>query len=160
MAIDANVDLLQTIPIFSGLTTAQLAAIATNAEKTFFAAGETIIEDGKSGETAYVILSGKAKHISANGAFEDVLLPGALIGELAMLVEMTYTMTVTAQERVRALAISRPALYQVMDKDPGLAQHFADKLMQRLLDLAEELRSVDEQFAAIEATLETAGEAA
>ncbi len=160
MAADANIELLQAIPIFSGLSTSQLAMIAGAARKTFFTEGQAIIKEGQSGETSYVILSGKAVSRSPDSQFEETLLPGTMIGELAMLVEMTYAMTVTAIERVRALAISRTDLYAVMDKDPSLAQHFADKLMQRLLDLAEELRAVDEQFAAIEASLEQAGQAA
>jgi CRP/FNR family cyclic AMP-dependent transcriptional regulator len=160
MAGEANIELLQAIPIFNGLSTSQLAMILGAARKVFFTEGQPIIEQGQSGETAYVILSGGAVSRLADSPHEDVLLPGAMIGELAMLVEMTYAMTVTATERVRALAISRGDLYAVMDRDPALAQHFADKLMQRLLDLADELRAVDEQFAAIEASLEQAGQAA
>ncbi len=160
MAGEANIELLQAIPIFNGLSTSQLAMILGAARKVFFAEGQPIIEQGQSGETAYIILSGGAVGRMADSSYEDALLPGAMIGELAMLVEMTYAMTVTATERVRALAISRSDLYAVMDRDPSLAQHFADKLMQRLLDLADELRAVDEQFAAIEASLEQAGQAA
>ncbi len=158
MSLDTNVELLKQIPIFSGLSDKQLTAIAAVGRKCFFAEGEALIKDGDTGETAYIILSGKAeiKGTPNSGVNDDVLIEGTLVGELAMLVEMTYTATVTALERVRALAIDRKALYGVMEKDPSVAQHFSDKLMKRMLDLADQLREVDAQFAAIEASLETA----
>ncbi len=159
MSIDANVELVSHIPIFAGLTPQQILAITSKAKKSFFEAGENLVEAGATGSAAYVILSGKAdtRGGSANGCASETLLAGALVGELGMLVEMTYTTTVVATERIRCLAITREGLYEVMQADPSLARHFSDKLMQRLLDLAEELRAVDAQFAEIEASFASAG---
>ncbi|MDZ4792001.1 MAG: cyclic nucleotide-binding domain-containing protein [Hyphomicrobiales bacterium] len=159
MSIDANFELLSRIPIFAGLAQPQIAAIIVKAKKTFFETGEKLVEAGATGDAAYIILSGKATSEGAAtiGHAIETLLPGALVGELGMLVEMTYTTTVVATERIRCLAITREGLYQVMQADPSMARHFSDKLMQRLLDLAEELRAVDAQFAEIEASFATAG---
>lgn len=159
MSVEANFELLSRIPIFAGLTQPQIAAIIVKAKKSFFEPGEKLVEAGATGEAAYVILSGKATTEGAedSGHPTQTLLPGALVGELGMLVEMIYTTTVVATERIRCLAITREGLYQVMQTDPSLARHFSDKLMQRLLDLAEELRAVDAQFAEIEASFATAG---
>ena len=40
-----------------------------------------------------------------------------------MLVETVHNVSVTAKERLRALAIQRDALRSVMEEHPGLAQH-------------------------------------
>ncbi len=159
MSIDANVELVSQIPIFAGLTPQQISAIVSKAKKSFFEPGDKLVEAGTSGAAAYVILSGKAvvQGGAGSGYPDESLLTGALIGELGMLVEMTYTTTVVATERIRCLAITREGLYEVMQADPSLAAHFSDKLMQRLLDLAEELRAVDAQFAQIEASFANAG---
>lgn len=158
MSLESTVELLDRIPIFNGLSLLQLTAIAATGKKVFFAEGEKIIEAGKSGESAYIVLSGNAESRSGEDGAEitETVLPGSLVGELAMLVEMTYTVTVTATERVRALEIQREALRGVLEADPSMAQHFSDKLMQRLLDLAGELMAVDAQVAAIEASLQAA----
>jgi CRP-like cAMP-binding protein len=158
MSLDSTVELLDQIPIFNGLSHLQLTAIASIGKKVFFGEGEKILENGKAGEAAFIILSGKADSISGEEGAEitETLLPGSLLGELAMLVEMTYTLTITATERVRALEISREQLRTVLEADPSMAQHFSDKLMQRLLDLANQLMAVDEQVAAIEASLQAA----
>ncbi|MDX2263362.1 MAG: cyclic nucleotide-binding domain-containing protein [Hyphomicrobiales bacterium] len=157
MAMDTTTELLAQVPIFQGLTQAQIGAIAAAGKKCFFEAGETIIRSGEDGSAAYLILSGRARVSEPVDPAADVnLLPGSFTGELAMLVEMTYSTTVVASERIRALSIQRSALLPVMEADPTIARHFSDKLMQRLLDLAEELRQVDAQFAAIEAAFEDA----
>jgi CRP-like cAMP-binding protein len=159
MTVDSNIELISSIPIFRGLSQSQISAIVAKSKKTFFEVGEKLVQSGASGDTAYVIVSGKAVCEGAPQVEDanDILLPGTLVGELAMLVEMTYTTTVIATQRVRAIAINRPALVQVMEEDPAIARHFSDKLMQRLLDLAEELKAVDAQFAEIEASFAAAG---
>ena len=158
MSLDSTVEMLEQIPIFNGLSHLQLTAILSIGKKTFFTEGQNILEADKTGEAAYILLSGKAESkVGEPGAeMTETLLPGSLLGELGMLVEMVHTMTVVAVERVRALEITRAALLTVLEADPTMAQHFSDKLMQRLQDLANELMAVDAQVAAIEASLQAA----
>jgi CRP-like cAMP-binding protein len=75
---------------------------------------------------------------------------------MAMLVETVYSITIVAEERVRALAIGREALLGVMEEDPSIAQHLAENLLGRLSALAQDLRQVDAQFAVLEASLDAA----
>lgn len=150
--LEKNIELLEQLPIFQGLSHEQLEAIAACATKAFFQQGEAIVTEGEAGETAYIILTGKAGCPVRDGdeSFEEDLWPGTLIGELAMLVETVYPLTVTAKERLRALAIHREAFHEVMERDPAIAHHISDKLLVRLYGLAEQLRTVDEKLAAIE----------
>jgi CRP/FNR family cyclic AMP-dependent transcriptional regulator len=67
-----------------------------------------------------------------------------------MLVETVHNVTVTAQERLRALAFHRDAFRSVMEAHPKLAQHVAEKLLVRLYGLAAEIRTVDERLAQLE----------
>jgi hypothetical protein len=54
---------------------------------------------------------------------------------------------------VRALAIARADLYEVLEGDPAIAYHFSQKLLERLSHLASDLRQMDTRFAAIEFSL-------
>ncbi len=158
MALEANAELLARGSIFHGLTSEQLTAITNATKKTFFEEGSVIVEAEKPGRTAYLILSGKAVSRPPKGVnfAPEELEPGTLVGEMAMLVETVYSVTIVAEERVRALAISREALLEVMEEDPSIAQHFSEKLLGRLSALAHDLRAVDAQFAELEASLDAA----
>jgi CRP-like cAMP-binding protein len=150
--LEANIELLKAVPVFRELSHDQLAAIAKAAGKAFFQAGECIIREGETGETAYLIMSGKAScSILQDGEIsQQDLWPGTLVGELGMLVETTHHVTVIAQERVRAMAFHREAFHEVMNAEPGIARHISAQLLQRLQNLAQDLRKVDAQLAELE----------
>jgi CRP/FNR family transcriptional regulator, cyclic AMP receptor protein len=141
--LDHKIELLQLVPLFDGLTVDDLEAIE---------AGENLIAQGERGETAYLILTGKAgctKRERGQVLVQD-LWPGTLVGELGMLVETVHSVTVTANERLRALAFPREVFRAIMEQHPGIAKHIADKLLIRLHGLAAQLREVDNKLAEIE----------
>jgi CRP-like cAMP-binding protein len=84
----------------------------------------------------------------------EVLEPGVLVGEMPMLTETVYGLDVLARERVRALGINRDDLFALMETDPSIAQHLAEKITERLIFLARDLREVDLRFAMVEASLD------
>ncbi len=150
--LDHKIELLQQVPLFIGVTPDQLSAIAGVGKKTFFEAGENLISEGETGNTAFLIMTGKAgcPKIENGEVFIEDLWPGTLVGELGMLVETVHTLTVTAQERLRALAFHRDAFHAVMENHPDLARHISEKLLVRLHGLAAELHRVDSKLAEIE----------
>ena len=156
MALDRNVELLGQVPIFSGLSQEQLLAIASKGKKAFFEAGATIVAAGKTGKTAYLILSGRAGSRPPKGSNleREYLDRGVLIGELAMLVETVYTLEIIAEDRVRALAIERDELFALMESDPSIAHHLSERITERLIFLARDLREVDARFAVLEVSLD------
>jgi CRP-like cAMP-binding protein len=68
---------------------------------------------------------------------------GALLGEMAMLIETEYSSTVVARTAVRALRLTRAGLHAQMAEDAELAEHFVLAIAGRLRHLALELREVD-----------------
>jgi CRP-like cAMP-binding protein len=150
--LDQKIELLQQVPLLAGLNDAQLAAIAGAGQKRFFEAGENLIAQGDAGDTAFLILTGKAGCARAEHGHEFIedLWPGTLVGELGMLVESVHGVTVTANERLRALAFHRDAFRAVMEEHPQIAQHISEKLLSRLQDLAVKLRQVDGKLSEIE----------
>jgi CRP-like cAMP-binding protein len=150
--LEWKIELLRKVPLFDGLSESQLRAIADAGQKKFFEAGEALISEGEKGSAAYLVVSGKAacpKMEKGERLVEDIW-PGTLVGELAMLVETQHNFTVTATERLRALAIHKDDFRQVMEADTRLAQHIANRLLARLHGLAKELREVDNKLAEIE----------
>jgi CRP/FNR family cyclic AMP-dependent transcriptional regulator len=136
---------LLRVPIFSGLPPEQIHGIARRAERITFRSGEIITRAGEPGGGAYLLVSGVAECVTADGVAVDdaVIEPGSLIGELAMLVEHIYGTTVVARERVLCLKIMRFAMHNQMLTEPSLAEHFSREITARLAQMAEDLRHID-----------------
>jgi CRP-like cAMP-binding protein len=150
--LDQKIELLQRVPLFAGLSEDLLSVVADTGQKSFFEAGENLIAEGQAGSTAYLIMTGKAgcPRREGNEIISEDLWPGTLVGELGMLVETVHNVTVTAKERLRALAFHRDGFHAVMQAHPALAHHIAEKLLARLRGLAVEIRKVDGKLAEIE----------
>lgn len=145
MAVDTLVRPLLRLEIFQGLRPLQITEIARQAERMVFSPGQMIVHAGTPGDGAYVIVSGVAVCIGRGNTriAPEPIEPGSLIGELAMLVEHDYAITVVAREPVRALKITREAMHAQMREDAMLAEHISNKITSRLASLAAELRRID-----------------
>lgn len=141
----SKIELLEKLPIFKGLSRKQLGTIADAGVKTFFEAGENLIIEDQPGDTAFVILTGTARclHFPGPPSASDIIGPGSMIGELAMLSDTVHALTVQASGRVRALALHRDAVKQAMEADAAIAQQISENLLSRLNNFARDLRGLD-----------------
>lgn len=150
MVIDSFAERFGDLEIFRGLSQVKLSAIARASERVVFRPGQAIISDGKAGDAAIMIMGGEAVAVDdAPGpiAAAPALPEGTLLGEMAMLIEHDYAVTVVARTSVRALRIPRHAMLQLLAADPDLAQHFVDRIASRLTRVAVELRRIDQMLA-------------
>jgi CRP-like cAMP-binding protein len=137
MQINALVEPLLNVPLFHGLKPLQITEIARRADRMVFKTGDVIVAEDAAGEGAVLIVSGEAVRKG------EVLPPGTLLGETAMLIETGYSATVVARTEVRAIRIARSELSAQMHEDPALAAHLADKMTARLDAFLSELRQID-----------------
>jgi CRP/FNR family cyclic AMP-dependent transcriptional regulator len=139
---------LSNLDAFRGLSPDRIERIARGAERMLFKPGQTMIRAGKTGEAAFLIIAGAA-YVQPEDGDEpsDDLPPGTLIGELAMLTEHTYAVTVLCRDQVRAVRFPRSLLHAEMADDPELAEHFVTKIASRLTRIAIELRRLDQVLA-------------
>lgn len=135
---------VRLIELFQGLTPLQVTEIARRAERTIYRAGDSIITAGAEADAAVLIVSGEARrtHGPDLTAIEPVPA-GALLCEMAMLIDTAYSSTVIAVTTVRALRITRSEMLAQMAADPALAEHFVSRIAARLNDLAEEMRGIE-----------------
>jgi CRP-like cAMP-binding protein len=149
MSIDAFAARLGDLEIFRGLTPIQLTRIAREAERIVFRDGQEIIQRGVAGDAAYLIVAGHAEAMAVPDAGLDAqsVSEGSLLGEMAMLIDHDYAVTVRAHGTVRALRLSRETMLGLLAKDPDLADHFVARISSRLTKVAVELRRVDQMLA-------------
>jgi CRP-like cAMP-binding protein len=134
--LESRTALLEKLPIFEGLSHAQLVSVADISTKAFFETNEIIIAKDAVGCAAYLLISGAAQCLDFPSALGERIERGALIGELAMLAGTAHPLTVRAVERARALVIGRDALAQLMVLDRSIAAQIAENLLARLMILA------------------------
>ncbi|HEX5958548.1 MAG TPA: cyclic nucleotide-binding domain-containing protein [Hyphomicrobiaceae bacterium] len=141
---------LMRVPIFGGLQQRQIEEVARRGQRRTFEPGETIIEAGEQGDAAYLVLHGECgSHAGADPiASPEPIEPGSLLGELAMLVDHAYGVTVVAATRVDCLKLERSALCDQMCADPAMADCLAQVIRERLARLASELQEIDDLLAA------------
>jgi CRP/FNR family transcriptional regulator, cyclic AMP receptor protein len=147
--LDQKIELIESLPIFTGLSRKQLGLIVSVSTKAYFQSGENLITKDAPGHTGYLIMTGSARcfHFAGGPEFGGPIGPGALVGELGMLVETVHCLTVQAKERVRAIAVHREALRRAMERDPAIAQQISENLLARLRDFARDLRKFDNLLA-------------
>ena len=146
MQLDTDISILQKLPLFSGMDRENISMIAFSSERLLFHPGEQLATDGQLGHAAYVILSGSAQIIEGEGDKRRIhmISPGTIVGELAMLVEYTFTQTVTAMEEVEVLELPRELVHLMMRQFPGIGEHFSMRIHSRLSVMAENLRRFDQ----------------
>lgn len=148
MAIDSLVKPLLDVELFHGLKPLQITEIARRADRIVYRAGDVIVAEDMTGDAAILIIAGDARRVSGpglsgEGPDTEPVVPGSLVGEMAMLVDTVYSSTVIAKSPVRALRISRADLHSQMEADPALAEHFVQRIAGRLTRLAADLRAID-----------------
>ena len=60
MSLNEEVDLLRNIPLFSNIEPSKLKLLAFTSERLTFPAGQELFHQGDMGDTAYIIIDGKA----------------------------------------------------------------------------------------------------
>ncbi|HXF55463.1 MAG TPA: cyclic nucleotide-binding domain-containing protein [Hyphomicrobiaceae bacterium] len=158
--VDALLVHFLNVEIFRGLKPLQITEIARRAERVVFRPGQALIEHGRTGNAALLIVSdGAVRTLGPDRIpLNEPIQPGSLIAEMAMLIEAEHTSTVLAQAPVRAFRIAREGLEAQMVEDPTLAEHFVDKIAARLRRLTDELKKVDAILAGVAAQEATEGD--
>ena len=138
-SIKERLELLDRIPLFSGLTKRHLREIANLVKEVDHPAGKTIVREGKRAHALHVIVDGTAV-ITIGGREMRRLGPGDYFGEIALFDSGPRTATVSATTPLRALAILRSDFLGAVASDGELATRL-------LVHLAKVVRDLDAQSA-------------
>lgn len=142
------VQVLRGVELFQGLSPLIVTEIARRAMPVAYRPGERLVHTGDLVEGSILIRSGQAVCSHGEGAVSgEVLLPGTLIHEMGMFVEIESGATIIARTQVAALAISRQTMLFFLEEDPSLCEHFNIKIATRVASIAAELRKIDESLA-------------
>jgi CRP-like cAMP-binding protein len=126
--------LLGRVPLFEGLSRAQLGRIGALAEEATYNAGRVIVKREDPGRAFYVIVEGRAKVVkgrivTAKGEAE--LGPGEFFGELSLLDGGPRAATVIATTPLTTIRIERAAFRRLLLEEPDLALKLLEGMARR-----------------------------
>lgn len=145
MSLDRDIDLMRQVPFFSDFSEDQLRLLAFGAETRVYRARQVMFRQGDLADSGFVLTEGQVRMtISEDGidVQSQVLGPGSLIGEMAMLAETRRVAMATAIEDVRAIQIRRVLFRRVLDEYPDLAVKMHDHMSNRLASMVLDLETV------------------
>jgi hypothetical protein len=115
LQVDASADapvvairLLRRIPVFAPLPGPAMEGVARAAQPVHVPAGDTIIREGEPGNSYFAVVTGDID-VTMAGRHIRTMTRGQGFGEIALLVDVPRTATVTATTDVDLLEIERPA---------------------------------------------------
>ena len=104
----------------------------------FFQQGAHIIQKGQTGIRMYAVIEGEVA-VSIDGRIVEILGPGGVFGEAALVTETARLASATAQSDCELLAIGRPAFLQLVKVSPEFASTLLSSLAARLRFLTSHL---------------------
>jgi CRP-like cAMP-binding protein len=137
MSIDDDVALLERVPTLRLLGDTALRMLAIGSEPRDFERGDVLFTVGDEADAGYIVQRG-AFRIEDGGA-EIIANPGALIGELALIVAMKRPSSAIALERSSVIRVARSLFQRVLESDPAAARRLRDELATRTSQLASDI---------------------
>ena len=115
-----------------------LRMLAIGSEQRDVARGDLLFAAGDEADAGFIVQRGAFRVDDDNGA-EMVVGPGALIGELALVVAMRRPSTATALEYSTVIRVARSLFQRVLESDPVAARRLRDEFANRTSQIASDI---------------------
>lgn len=126
-------DELPTVPLFVGLADEEIAAIAKMASRREVAPGEKLIEQGRFGDSFFIVASGRALVYIAN-EYVAAVSEGSAIGEMALIERRPRNATVVAEDDMVVAEFSLKDFRKLLDSYPSASLRINELLNRRLAE--------------------------
>ena len=135
MSLNEEVELLRQIPLFSNVEPAKLKLLAFTSERVTFGLGQMMVQQGDTGDAAYIIIEGDADILidTPDGPIKVATVGrNAIIGEIAILCDVPRTATVQAKTQLVTLRITKDLFFRLVNEFPQMAVEIMRELARRL----------------------------
>ncbi len=133
---------LAAVELFASLPQPALADLARHARTCTYSAGSTVFEEGDLGDCLHVVRSGAVKVVRPShddNVVLDVLGPGKVFGELAVLNSSPRTATLVAIADTTTVVVDKGAIDTVLDRHPTAVREMLGTVARSLTFAKEEL---------------------
>ncbi len=139
IALGQKILLLKEIEIFSGLSAAELAAIAAVTKELDYPEERTVIKQNNVGETVFLIIQGRVEVIKELADGKKVVLdqigPGGAFGEMALIDDAPRSATIRTVEPSQFLILHKQEFKETAMEFPRIALQICSVLSRYIRDL-------------------------
>ena len=132
----SNLDLLRRVPLFSLLTVTQAEVISGAVTKQRYKRGEVLVEQGQKSNALAILLTGRARVMSADSRGREVILatlgPGDYIGEMSIIDNEPHSATVRAEVQTDVLLLGRADFARCLAENASMSLVVMRGLVKRL----------------------------
>ncbi len=150
MSLNEEVELLRSVPLFAKIEPSKLKLLAFTSERLTFPPGQDLFRQGDIGDAAYVIVSGDADVVinTPSGPLTVARVSkNAFVGEIAILIDVPRTATISAITELETLKISRDLFFRLIAEFPDMAIEIMRELARRLEQTNLQLSEANRQLA-------------
>ncbi|MCU0242179.1 MAG: mechanosensitive ion channel family protein [Vicinamibacteria bacterium] len=133
---------LRAVPIFEGLSDAQIDAIARTSRIQRFSAGESLVVQGETGDSMFIVKTGSLRvevtHDDAPGAKTAVatLAIGDFFGEMSLLTGEPRSASVVAEDDAEVVKITKAHFASIISAAASALDALSSALEKRLCEIA------------------------
>jgi len=142
MALDDDIRAFERAPLLGEIGRDALRLLAFSADTRSLRAGGVLFRKGETALGGFVLVQGTLSLSAGEGAPERIVNRGALLGELALIVEIEQSDTATATEPSRVLSIPRSSFRRILEEFPDVTWRFRARLAERLRADQRQLASI------------------
>lgn len=139
MSLDSDMQLLSRVKLFAGFQPEHLRLLAFGAEARTLGQGTRLFAEGAMSDGGYVIVHGAIELKTENGSLINVHGPGALLGEMALISDVTRPATAHALEPTEVLKITRPLFKRMLTEYPELAELLHQRISEDVVEFVDRL---------------------
>jgi CRP/FNR family cyclic AMP-dependent transcriptional regulator len=146
MAHEENKAFLRRVPLFSGLTEAQLETLAAGSARRSYPKGRTIVSEGEPSQSMYILLAGRAKVQRSDSEGKEVILAvlgsGEFIGEMSLIDDAPRSASVVTLEPCEFMGVSKDAFKAMLTQSPEVAMNVMRGLVRRLREADKKIETL------------------
>jgi CRP/FNR family transcriptional regulator, cyclic AMP receptor protein len=146
MAILSNFELIRRVQLFSTLTPVQAEAVAQAVVKHRYKRGEALVEQGQKSNSLTILLTGRARVVTADERGREVILatlgPGDYIGEMSLIDNQPHSASVRADIQTDVLILGRAEFARGLSENNAMAYAVMKGLVQRLRQADRKIESL------------------
>ena len=152
MALDDDMALLGRQPLLSLMERDALRLLAFAAESRILRAGDVVFRAGEPSDGAILVVSGAIAITTQEDGrpAEEIVGPGAMIGELALFTSLPRQVTAIAREPTQVMRLPRSVMRRVLGESPDSAEAIMAAIGDRLRGFVGELKAVEHALGAID----------
>lgn len=148
MLLNDEVGMLRKVPLFSRVAPAKLKLLAFTSDRVTYSKGQALFNQGDEADAAFVVLTGSAEVLvdSASGQIRVAEIePNEIVGEVAILCDVSRTATVRATAPLEVLRIRKDHFLRLLTEFPEMTIEIVKVLADRLSTTTAELSAAKSQ---------------